>query len=94
MDSVSYSLGVLLGKNLQQQGVDKVDAATLAAAISDVMGNQALKIDANEANRIVQNYMQAQQSKKYEKNDCRGQSLSGQQRQTRRRNHPAQRPAI
>jgi FKBP-type peptidyl-prolyl cis-trans isomerase FklB len=75
MDSVSYSLGVLLGKNLQQQGVDKVDAATLAAAISDVMGNQPLKIDANEANRIVQNFMQAQQSKKYEKTIAEGKTF-------------------
>jgi hypothetical protein len=52
--------------------LSKVDAATLASAISDVMGNQALKIDANEANRIVQNYMQAQQSKKYEKTIAEG----------------------
>jgi len=66
MDSLSYSLGVLVGQNLRQQGFEKIDAATLAEAISHVITNQALKVDAGSANRIVQDYVQSQSARKYE----------------------------
>ena len=66
MDSLSYSLGVLVGQNLRQQGFEKIDAATLAEAISHVITNQALKVDAGNANRIVQDYVQSQSARKYE----------------------------
>lgn len=75
MDSLSYSLGVLLAQNLRQQGFEQVNAAQLAEAIADVMGNKPLKVDANNANRIVQNHMQAQQTKKYEKNIAEGKAF-------------------
>jgi len=66
MDSLSYSIGVLVGQNLRQQGFNKIDAATLAEAISNVITDQALKVDAENANRIVQDYLQAQSARKYE----------------------------
>lgn len=72
MDSVSYSLGVLVAQNLKQQGFDSLDAASLSKGIEDVLKNNALKIDVNAANQLVQNYVQAQQSKKYEKNITEG----------------------
>ncbi len=75
MDSLSYSLGVLLAQNLRQQGFEQVNATQLAEAIADVMGNKPLKVDANSADRIVQNYMQAQQAKKYEKNIAEGKAF-------------------
>ncbi len=75
MDSVSYSLGVLIGQNLRQQGVEQVDAAVLAEAIADVMGNKTLKVDAGNANRIVQTHMQGQQAKKHEKTIAEGQAF-------------------
>jgi FKBP-type peptidyl-prolyl cis-trans isomerase FklB len=75
MDQISYSLGVLLGQNLQQQGIDKVDAATLAKAITDVLEGKPLQIEAAEANRLVQSHIQAQQSKKFEGNIAAGQAF-------------------
>lgn len=66
MDSLSYSLGVLVGQNLRQQGFDKIDAASLSEAITHVINNQSLKVDATTANRIVQEYSQSQAAKKYE----------------------------
>jgi FKBP-type peptidyl-prolyl cis-trans isomerase FklB len=72
MDSVSYSLGILLGQNLRQQGIEQVDAAALANAINDVLGNKPLKVEAAEANRIVQDYMQGMQAKKHEKGIAEG----------------------
>lgn len=75
MDQISYSLGVLLGQNLQQQGIDKVDASILAKAITDVMEGKPLQIEASEANRLVQSHIQAQQSKKFEGNIAAGQAF-------------------
>ncbi len=75
MDSISYSLGVLLGQSLRQQGVEQVNAAVLAGAINDVLGNKPLQVDASDANRIVQNYMQGQQAKKYDKTIAEGKAF-------------------
>lgn len=66
MDSMSYSLGILLAQNLKQQGLDSVDVNTLSKGIDDVLAGNDLKVDLQEANRIVQEYMQAAQAKQYE----------------------------
>jgi len=66
MDSVSYSLGILLAQNLKQQGLDSVDVNTLSKGIDDVMSGNDLQVNLEEANRIVQEYMSAAQAKQYE----------------------------
>ncbi len=66
MEKISYSLGVILAKNLQQQGIDSVDAKSLAQAIEDVYEGNALQIDAAEANRLVQQHMTKGQQAKYD----------------------------
>lgn len=66
MDSVSYSLGILLAQNLKQQGLDSVDVNTLSKGIDDVMSGNDLEVNLEEANRIVQEYMSAAQAKQYE----------------------------
>jgi FKBP-type peptidyl-prolyl cis-trans isomerase FklB len=58
MDSVSYSVGVLLAQSLKQQGLDKVDPKVLSQGISDVLTGADLQIDVNEANQIFQQYAQ------------------------------------
>ena len=72
MDSVSYSLGVLVAQNLKQQGLDAVDATSFANGFEAALKGDSLKIDVNTANETVQQYMQAQQSKKFEKNISEG----------------------
>lgn len=66
MDSISYSLGVLMAQNLQQQGFSELDAASLAKGFEDVIKGNALQIDPDKANQIVTKHMQAQQAKEYE----------------------------
>ena len=61
MDSLSYSVGVLVAQNLKQQGLDKVNSEVLAKAISDVLANNKLDIELPEANATVQEYMQNKQ---------------------------------
>lgn len=56
MDSLSYSVGVLLAQNLKSQGFDELDSISLSNAISDVLGNKTLVISAEEAQAIVSSY--------------------------------------
>lgn len=62
MDSVSYSLGVLMAQNLVGQGFDEIDGATLGKAMEDVLQGKDLKIEVNEANQIVQAHVQKMQA--------------------------------
>lgn len=66
MDSVSYSLGILLAQNLKQQGFDSVDVPSLSQGIDDMISGNDLKVSPEEANRVVQEYMSAAQAKQYE----------------------------
>ena len=64
MDSLSYSLGVLLAQNLKSQGFGKVDEASFQAAFHDVMSGKEPAIDVQQCNTVIQEYMQEQQKVK------------------------------
>lgn len=66
MDSLSYSLGVLMAQGLQKQGISKVDASSYTKGVQDLISGGALEIDLDQANQIVQEYMQAQKAKQFE----------------------------
>lgn len=66
MDSVSYSLGILMAQSLAKQGVSELDAASFTKGVQDILAGGDLQIDLNQANQIVQDFMQAQQMKQYE----------------------------
>lgn len=63
MDTLSYSVGVLVAQNLKQQGLDKVNPTDLAQAIEDVVAGKDLKVSVQDANRQVQVYMQEAQQR-------------------------------
>ena len=63
MDSISYSVGVLIAQNLKQQGLEKVDAASLAAAVTDVFAGNDLKIPKEQCGAIFQAHMEEQSKK-------------------------------
>ncbi len=65
MDSLSYSVGVLMAQSLKQQGLDDVDATALAKGIEDVLKDNPLSIDIQQANTQVQKHMQAQKEKQF-----------------------------
>lgn len=64
MDSVSYSLGVLLGQNVKQLGLDKIDGPSLTQAIMDVLDGKPVTISAEQANMIVSNEIAAASERK------------------------------
>jgi FKBP-type peptidyl-prolyl cis-trans isomerase FklB len=58
MDSVSYSLGVLVGQNLKNQGFNKLDAGSLTNGLQDAIGGKQLAISAEQAGKIVNEYLE------------------------------------
>lgn len=67
IDSVSYSLGVNIGKNIKAQGVEQLNVNALAKAMNDVFGDETLKIDEMTSNMVIQNYFENLQSSVAEK---------------------------
>ncbi len=65
MDSLSYSVGVLMAQSLKQQGLTDVDATALAKGIEDVLKDNPLSIDIQQANQQVQKHMQAVKEKQF-----------------------------
>ena len=75
MDSVSYSLGVLVAQNLKSQGFDEINTDELAAAISDVLNDRPTKVDVQQANMMVQQYMQEKAASKHKVNKEAGEQF-------------------
>lgn len=65
LQKLSYSLGVLMASSARSQGVDSLDINAVAAAFRDVYEDNNLNISQQDANSIVQAYMQAAVNKKH-----------------------------
>jgi len=67
MDSLSYSLGVLIAQNFKQQGLEEVESSKVADGISDVLAGTA-KMSVDEANALFGDHMQKLQMEKHSGN--------------------------
>ncbi len=65
MDSVSYSLGVVMSKSLQDQGLNDIDAGSLADGIADLINGNELKITEMNARRIIDEYFKNKKRDQY-----------------------------
>ena len=74
-DSLSYSIGVLLAKNLKSQGFDKIDYASFESAVKDVFADGELMIDPQQAQMTVQTFMMKKQQMQGEKNKEAGEAF-------------------
>ena len=74
-DSVSYSLGISIGKNLKAQGLDSLNVDLLGKAFSDVFKNQTLLISPEKADQVLSEYFGNLQKTKLEKNIKEGQKF-------------------
>ena len=75
MDSLSYSLGILMADNLRQQGFDDLNAADISKGIMHVIDGKDLQISLPQANEIVQGYLKKQRNKQYEKAIAEGKAF-------------------
>lgn len=72
LDSLSYSLGVNLGKNLQTSGITQVNSDVLAAAMVQVLNKQATQISSTEATTFIDRYIRDFQKARNEANRREG----------------------
>ncbi|MGQ8336171.1 FKBP-type peptidyl-prolyl cis-trans isomerase [Sunxiuqinia sp. A32] len=62
LEKFSYALGLSISSNLIQSGVKSIDPANFMNALSDVFTGKEPKLTAEEANKILQEFMEEQQS--------------------------------
>ena len=74
MDSLSYSLGVLIAQNFKQQGLEEIQTADLANAISDVLAGEP-KMTVDEANALFGDHMQKKQKEQHANNTAAGEKF-------------------
>ncbi len=63
MDSISYSAGLIIAKNLKAQGFTDLDQASFLDAIKDVYSGADPKISLADANNNFKNYVENARSK-------------------------------
>lgn len=63
MDTISYSLGVLVASNLKNQGFENLNSESFTQAVNDVLKGNALNIDVNQANQNITSYLKAESEK-------------------------------
>ncbi len=66
MDSISYSVGVLIAQNLKQQGIEGLESASVSKAINDVLSGNELDIPLETASANFEKYMGEMAAKKNE----------------------------
>jgi FKBP-type peptidyl-prolyl cis-trans isomerase FklB len=74
-DSVSYSIGSLIGGNLHSGGFTNINVEVFARAIQDALNPTDTLIKPEAANEIVQKYYMAMQKQKSDKNLAEGKAF-------------------
>lgn len=75
MDKISYALGLSIGNNFLSSGISKLDVATFAKAIEDVLNDKQPSMSYDEAKTIINDYFTKLQSEKFENNLKAGQEF-------------------
>lgn len=63
VDSLSYSVGVMIAQGMKAQGLQDLKAEDLAKGLDDVLKDRALAIDKDKATEIFQNHLMALKAK-------------------------------
>lgn len=58
ISAVSYCVGMSIAGSLMQQDLEKINPSVLAEAIADVFEGKTVKYSGEEANQIIQQYLQ------------------------------------
>jgi len=62
LDSVSYSVGILVAKNLKAQGLSEINAELFQKAVSDIFNDGETLMTPEEAEGYFSNFMEKKQS--------------------------------
>ena len=80
LQKFSYAIGISVAQNLQQQGIEAVDAQAIAAAFSDSFSGQ-VKLDPQEAQQFIQKFFSKASESKHQLNIEQGKSFLEENRQ-------------
>lgn len=75
LESASYGIGVNIAQSLKAQGLEDINPTILANAISDVLSKKTLAISEQEAQKVVQEYVEENNIKRKEKNTAEGKAF-------------------
>ncbi|MBN2275488.1 MAG: FKBP-type peptidyl-prolyl cis-trans isomerase [Bacteroidales bacterium] len=75
LDSVSYSLGILLGTSIEKAGIKEINEALFMKGINEVTGSQQQLLTIDQANTIVNSYLQKLNEEKATVNLLEGQKF-------------------
>jgi len=75
INEVSYCIGLSVADSLAQQELDAINPQVMAEAIADVFQGKELKFTADQANQIIQNYVQEITASKFEEHKTEGETF-------------------
>ena len=64
VDTLSYSLGISVANNLVANGFEDLEVKAISSAFNDVLSDNELKLNEEEANTFIQNYFAELSQKK------------------------------
>lgn len=81
INAVSYCVGMSLGSSLAQQNLKGLSVDAIAQAIKDTFEDRPLKYTPEEANHLIQNYLQAESEKAFKVNKEAGEAYLAENKQ-------------
>ncbi|NNE26188.1 MAG: FKBP-type peptidyl-prolyl cis-trans isomerase [Saprospiraceae bacterium] len=72
MDTTSYSIGMIIAKNLKAQGIDQIDQNSFNKAMEDVFAGNALAVSLEDANNNFKNRVEEAQKESEDANKKAG----------------------
>lgn len=75
MEKVSYALGLSLGNNLKNSGIDQLDYARIAKGIEDVLEQKPTEMGIQEAQAVINEFFQQLQEKAAEATIAQGKAF-------------------
>lgn len=81
LEKFSYALGLSISSNLIQSGVKKIEPANFMLALEDIFTGSEPKLTAEEANQVLQDFIEKQQNSESGNNQEEGQRFLDENRQ-------------
>ena len=75
MDKVSYALGLSIGNNFQNSGINDLQIEDFVKGLKDILGGQTPEINYDEAKQVINDYFMKLQKEKFEINKKAGEEF-------------------
>ncbi len=75
MDKISYALGLSIGNNFQNSGINNLQVEDFVKGLKDILGGQTPEISYDEAKQVINDYFMKLQKEKFEINKKAGEEF-------------------